>query len=86
MPGREFDLAGPALSGATARTVRAPKGATRVRVRYSVTAQDAVDGAVAAACKPRSGTFFRVGRTKVTCSATDSSGNTSSAAFTIRVR
>jgi hypothetical protein len=45
--------------------VRAPKRAKRVRVRYSVTAQDAVDGSLPAVCTPRSGTFFRVGRTKV---------------------
>jgi hypothetical protein len=86
VPGLEFDVAPPVLRGAVSKTVRIPKKAKRVRVRYSVTAADAVDGAVAATCLPRSGSFFALGRTRVTCSATDSSGNDGEARFTVTVR
>jgi hypothetical protein len=86
VPGLEFDLTPPVLSGARSKTVRARKGAMRVRVRYAVKAQDSTDNSVAVMCKPRSGSFFKVGRTKVRCSGTDSSANTSRAQFTITVR
>jgi hypothetical protein len=86
VPGLDFDVTAPRLVGAISKTVRAPRKAARVRVRYALSATDAVDGTVAVACTPRSGSFFKVGRTKVTCSATDSSGNTGRARFTITVR
>ena len=86
VPGHEFDVAGPVISGAKSKVVRAAKAAKRVRVRYAVTAGDDVDGSVAAACKPTSGSAFKVGRTRVTCTATDSSANTSSATFTVTVK
>jgi HYR domain-containing protein len=85
-PAFEFDLTPPAFSGARAKTVRAPKGAKRVRVTYKVTASDAVDGRVRATCAPRSGSRFRIGRTIVRCSATDSSANTGRASFRVTVR
>ena len=44
VPGLEFDVTPPTLSGATSKTVRAPKNAKRVRVTYNVTASDALDG------------------------------------------
>ena len=86
VPGHEFDVTPPALSGAASKTVRAPKGAKRVRVSYTVTAADATDGKVAATCLPRSGSQFTVGRTRVKCAATDSSANTASASFTVTVK
>ena len=82
----EFDLTPPAFSGARSRTVRAPKGAKRVRVTYKVTASDAVDGRVRATCAPPSGSRFRIGSTVVRCSATDSSANTRRASFRVTVR
>jgi HYR domain-containing protein len=85
-PGIEFDVTRPTLSGATSRTVRAPKGAKSARVAYRVTASDTADGQVGVACTPRSGTRFPVGRTSVSCSATDSSANTANASFRITVR
>jgi hypothetical protein len=85
-PNAEFDLTPPTLAGATAKTVRAPKGAKSVRVTYKVTANDAVDGAVATSCEPRSGSRFKVGRTPVTCSASDSSANAATAKFQVTVR
>ncbi|MET0938198.1 MAG: HYR domain-containing protein [Gaiellaceae bacterium] len=86
VPGREFDLAAPTLSGAKPKIVRVTRKAKQARVRYTVTANDAVDGIRPVACSPRSGSSFKVGKTKVTCSAVDSSGNSTSATFTITVK
>ncbi len=50
------------------------------------TAVDDVDGPIAAVnCAPSSGSTFPLGATVVTCSATDSHGNTGTASFTITV-
>ena len=86
VPGLEFDVTPPTLSGATSKTVRAPRGAKRVRVTYKVTASDNADGQVPVTCKPRSGSRFPIGRTVVRCSGTDSSANTGSASFRVTVR
>jgi hypothetical protein len=67
VPRLDFDLTPPVVSGARSKTVRAPRKAKRVRVQYAVTAADSVDGPVAVACKPPSGSLFRVGRTRVAC-------------------
>ncbi|MFF4669555.1 VWA domain-containing protein [Streptomyces sp. NPDC001279] len=56
-------------------TVRA-KEKEGARVTYRATAQDATDGALPVTCDPPSGSLFPVGVTTVTCSATDSAGNT----------
>jgi HYR domain len=49
------------------------------------TATDIVDGSLTPTCSPASGSTFPVGTTTVTCSATDSHGNTGSASFTVTV-
>jgi hypothetical protein len=85
-PAVEFDTVRPTLAGAVGRTVRAARGAATARVRFAVTARDAVDGARPVACKPRSGSRFRLGKTRVTCTATDTSGNAAAARFTVTVR
>lgn len=85
VPGLTFDTTPPQLTGARSRTVKT-RAAGRTRVRYSVTAADATDGSVHAACLPASGTRFRVGRTVVKCKAVDSSGNTTTASFVITVK
>ena len=84
--GLEFDVTPPTLSGAQSKTVRAPRGAKGVRVTYKVTASDNADGQVPVTCTPRSGGRFPIGRTIVSCSATDSSANTGSASLRITVR
>ncbi len=86
VPGLEFNVTAPTLAGATNKTVRAKKGAKSARVTFKVTAQDDTDGVVPAGCNPKSGSRFRLGRTRVTCEATDSSANTASASFTVTVR
>jgi len=86
VPGLDFDLTPPKLSGVFRRTIRAPKGAKRVRVTYHVSATDDVDGPVPVTCLPRTGSRFPLGRTTVTCEATDKSANNAHAAFVVTVR
>lgn len=86
VPGLDFDLTAPVIKGVRNRTVRAPRGRKRVRVTYTVSARDDVDGPIRAICRPRSGSWFRVGRTRVRCSATDTSGNESTATFAVTVK
>ena len=86
VPGLEFDVTRPTLTGATSKKVKAKKGARSARVAFRVTAQDDRDGAVPVSCAPRSGYAFPVGRTRVSCSASDSSANTAKASFTVTVQ
>jgi len=74
VPGLTFDTTPPQIAGATAKVVKTRKAAG-TRVTYSVSAADATDGPLTAACFPKSGSVFAVGRTSVNCSAVDSSGN-----------
>ena len=55
VPGFEFDVTPPTLSGATSKTVRAPRGAKRVRVTYKVTASDNADSSGARHLQPSLG-------------------------------
>jgi HYR domain-containing protein len=84
--GYEFDVTPPSFSGARSKLVRVQKKVKRVRVRYAVKAADEVDGGLLATCEPASGSFFRVGRTRVTCSAIDSSANVAEVSFTVTVK
>ena len=86
VPGLEFDLTPPTLTGAVNKTVRARKGAKRARATFKVTANDQVDGTRPVTCKPKSGSQFRVGRTTVRCSAVDSSANTGTSTFRVLVK
>ena len=54
-------------------------------VIYDVTATDDIDANPQLTCTPESGSTFPIGTTTVTCSAADSSGNTSSATFAVHV-
>jgi HYR domain len=85
-PGHEFDLTSPVLTGARSKTVKAPRKAKRVRVRFTITGRDDVDGSTPVVCEPRSGSRFKLGRTRVKCSATDASANTATARFWVTVR
>jgi hypothetical protein len=85
VPGLDFDLSPPTVTNARNLTVRAPRGAKRARVSYRVSARDEVDGAIRATCKPTSGSSFSVGRTRVRCSAMDTSGNETTATFIVTV-
>ena len=60
-----------------------PDGAT---ASFGVSAEDSVDGSLTASCTPASGAQFPIGRTTVTCTATDARGNTGKASFTATVQ
>jgi len=60
-----------------------PSGAV---VTFSVVAIDVEDGIITATCTPPSGSTLPLGPTVVTCSATDSDGNTVSESFTTTVQ
>jgi hypothetical protein len=55
-------------------------------VKYDVAATDDIDGAISPSCLPKSGDFFRPGRTIVTCEADDSSFNPMIGSFEVFVR
>jgi hypothetical protein len=50
-----------------------------------MSAVDNVDGPVPITCDPPIGSFFGLGKTKVSCSASDSAGNTSRGSFSVLV-
>ena len=62
------------------------KGCEVDLVAFRVTAKDDRDGTLPVACTPKSGSRFKLGRTRVTCSSIDSSANTAKASFTVTVR
>lgn len=63
-------------------TATSKKGAV---VTFSAVATDAVDGSVTVTCTPASGSLFPVGKTVVTCTATDANQNSSRTTFTVTV-
>jgi hypothetical protein len=83
-----------AVTDRTAPTVVVPPSTTAAAtsaagapVTYGpVSAEDLVDGALAATCDRASGEVFPLGATAVTCTATDAAGNTGSATFTVTVQ
>ena len=86
VPGLEFDVTPPILQGVRPKSVKAPRNAKSVRVRYSVTAQDDTGASMPSTCLPRSGSRFEVGRTNVKCTAEDSSANVATASFMVTVK
>jgi hypothetical protein len=71
------------LPGNLAVDATGPAGAL---VNYSVAARDDRDPGPVLTCTPPSGSTFAIRDTTVTCTATDASGNSSTATFTIHVR
>jgi hypothetical protein len=82
--GLDLDATAPVVTVPGNMSVQAtgPTGAT---VAFSASALDNVAGALTPTCVPPSGSLFPLGATTVACSATDSSGNTGSASFTVTV-
>ncbi|MGW3950395.1 HYR domain-containing protein [Streptomyces sp. NPDC004752] len=66
------------------RTVAAT-GDNGAVIDFTATAEDTVDGTLPVTCDPASGSRFPVGTTRVTCTATDSSGNTGTGTATFTV-
>lgn len=81
------DTTPPALSNVPANIQVEANGPAGSVVNFSTpTATDDVDGPIAlVTCTPPSGSTFPLGTTTVTCSATDSHGNTGTATFTVAV-
>jgi O-glycosyl hydrolase len=79
------DTTAPTVTVPANATVEAtlPAGAT---FTYTASATDSVDGARAVSCNPASGATFPIATTTVTCSATDTRGNTGTNTFTVTVR
>jgi hypothetical protein len=86
VPGLDFDVTAPTISGASNKVVKVKRTARRARVSYAVTASDTIDGTVPVTCAPPSGSRFKVGKTRVSCTATDNSGNSATTQFTVTVR
>jgi hypothetical protein len=86
LPNYVPDYTPPVMKGAHALLIRVAKGVRQIPVRFSVTAHDAVDGRVPVTCVPRSRSVFKLGRTRVTCTASDKSANTTTRHFTITVK
>ena len=80
------DTTPPVLTGAHSRVVLVGPRVRRARVHYTVTAKDDRDGTVPVTCKPKSGSVFKLGRTKVTCTSSDFSANTTTGRFTVTVK
>ena len=72
-----------APSGNQPRQASSPAGALAT---YTATANDTVDGPRPVTCNPPSGSQFPFGPTLVTCSASDTRGNTVTRSFTIIVQ
>ena len=64
-------------------TTSSLKGRT---VSFRIRAKDNHDGKVGVRCAPRSGSFFALGRTRVTCRAHDRAGNRAVKRFTVLVK
>lgn len=87
-----------AIIAVTVRDKKAPKltlpghqvvesaSAAGVAVSFIATADDVVDGRVAVTCVPASGSVFPLGKTTVSCSASDHAGNAKSGTFNVTVR
>lgn len=70
------------VPGTIAVQATGPAGAV---VQFTVTAVDAVDGAVTPVCTPASDATFPLGQTTVTCTAQDAHGNKASQSFLVTV-
>ena len=60
--------------------------ASGAAVSFTVTANDAADGAITPSCTRASGSTFPIGTTTVTCAATDLEGNRASGSFRVTVQ
>ena len=78
------DTTRPALHLPANRRANATKP-TGAIVSFVVTATDTQDPTPVVACKPASGTTFRITTTTVACTATDHAGNAAKGSFTVHV-
>ena len=80
------DNTAPDISGLPQDITEEATGPDGARVSWQApSATDVVDGNVNVECSPASGTIFGLGQTTVSCTATDSRGNTNSKTFSVTV-
>ena len=80
------DTTAPSLNGVPAGASATTGNAAGTAVSYTApTATDVVDPNPSVACLPASGSFFPVGSSTVTCTATDASANHASVSFPVTV-
>jgi hypothetical protein len=79
------DTTSPALTAVSPVTATTTNSSGTTVNYTGPTATDLVDGSVPVTCDHPSGSTFPVGQTTVTCTATDSHGNTGSTSFTVTV-
>lgn len=80
------DSTAPAFAARPAGIVKKVKKRVRVPISYrSPLATDIVDGTVPSVCRPRSGSKFKLGRSRIACTATDSHGNARTLSFGVRI-
>jgi len=80
------DTIAPVISGVPASFTVEATGPLGAIATYALpTANDAVSGPATVGCVPASGSTFPLGATAVACHATDASGNTATAGFTVTV-
>jgi hypothetical protein len=81
------DVTAPVMGELPGDIVVSAENADGAVVNYAqVSATDAVDGDLIATCNPASGSAFSLGTTTVTCTATDSAGNSASGSFAVTVQ
>ena len=76
----------PTLTLPASPVIAEPASASGAAVIFSVSANDAEDGALTATAAPASGSIFPLGNTTVNVSATDSNGAQTTGSFTVTVR
>ena len=79
------DRVGPAITGVADVTVQAPSASGAIVTYTAPTSTDQIDGARPVTCVPASGSVFAIGKTTVTCSATDKSNNLAQTTFVVKV-
>jgi uncharacterized protein YjiK len=81
------DSIAPSFTGVPFGTLAEATSASGAAVTYAApTATDLLDGARTVGCAPASGSTFALGTTTVTCTASDTKGNTGTTTFLVRVR
>lgn len=79
------DETSPVLALPNEVTVEATS-ASGAEINYIASAEDDVDGVIEPECNPPPGATFAIGTTTVTCTATDSAGNSSTGEFPVTVQ
>jgi hypothetical protein len=79
------DRTSPRLQLPASPLIASAVNASGAPVRFNATAVDDVDGSLDAQCDHNSGEIFALGRTRITCSATDAAGNRATDSFVVEV-